>query len=70
LDLATLELLMAGVGLEFRNICVEALRSLVAHEGSASMSARFARHMPEALLWRLRGICPTHVYLLHRKASS
>lgn len=70
LNLRTIERLMADAGLLYRNACVEALRSLLVHEGAASISAKLARRLPDGLLWRLRFISPTHVYLMHREADS
>jgi SAM-dependent methyltransferase len=70
LNLGSIEQLIARAGLEFQNICIPALRSLIAHEGGASAFARLAGWLPEALLWRMRGACPTHVYLLRHGAVS
>jgi SAM-dependent methyltransferase len=70
LEMAAIELLMDEAQLESRNICVEALRSLVALEARPSLGAKVANLLPEHLVWRLRSICPTHVYLLRHKTRS
>lgn len=70
LDLSAIELLMDEAQLEYQNICVEALRSLLALEASPSLAAKAASLLPAVFVWHLRAICPTHVYLLRRKNHS
>jgi SAM-dependent methyltransferase len=67
LDLSAIELLMGEAQLEYQNMCVEALRSLLTLEARPSLAAKFASLLSDRLVWRLRSICPTHVYLLRRR---
>jgi SAM-dependent methyltransferase len=67
LQLRELETMLEQTGLTFRNACVSAIRQMLATEPHPSLVLRIAGCLPETMLSWLCPICPTHVYLLHRK---
>lgn len=68
LRMRQLEDMLDSAGLTYRNICVPALHYVVEVEKSRSLLARVAGLFPDGLLYGLRRVCPTHIYLLHRTA--
>lgn len=69
LQKSELERLLHEAGLAGRNICVPALRYMLAAEPRQSVVARAASAVPDRWLERLNGMCPTHIYLLRHAAS-
>ncbi|MGC1549548.1 MAG: class I SAM-dependent methyltransferase [Rhodanobacter sp.] len=69
LDMGTLECLLSEAELGYRNICVKAFRYVLIAEHSRAPFARMAGRLPDAWLESLRGLCPTHIYLLRHAAS-
>ncbi len=64
LQMNQLEAMVRSAGLQPHNICIPALRHVLAVEKPQSLLARWVGRLPDGILERLRGICPTHIYLL------
>ena len=65
-----LESMLDAAGLESSNLFVPALRHLAAVEKPDAPLVRLMASLPDGVLRALRGISPTHVYLLKRKATA
>lgn len=63
---AELERLLRETGFGFENVGVEALRETLAIEHAESWITRPFRWIPNRLLFVLRGLNPTHVYIVRR----
>lgn len=60
------EQLLASAGLQWRNVCLEALRLTMQLEGSAGVQARVASAMSDRWLTRLLPLFPTLCYTFRR----
>ena len=73
LNLAQLDALLAEAGFAWRHVEIEALRALLAIEGSSSLAARLVARLPDGLLGALRGSFPTLIARMqsaHARAES
>lgn len=68
LQLGELEALARGASFDPSNVSTHALRATLAIEGARSRLARLAATFPDSVLYRLRRIIPTHIYLLREQA--
>lgn len=68
LSRAQIERMLRASGLEYRNVCVPALRCMLDGQRTRSPAARMAGWLPDAVLEYFRSVCPTHVYLLRRRS--
>jgi SAM-dependent methyltransferase len=66
LRMGELESMIDVAGLQYRNLCVPALRHVLAVEQNGSRIARALLLVPDWTLQGLRRLSPTHVYLLRR----
>jgi SAM-dependent methyltransferase len=66
LRLPQLERMLAASGLPARNLCIEALRTMVRIEPGTSWLARFVAALPESLLRPVRWLIPTLIYRFER----
>jgi ubiquinone/menaquinone biosynthesis C-methylase UbiE len=64
LQLKELESLLKKSHFTFQNACVPAIRHMLDVEVPSSWLLRLVGRLPHATLFALRGMCPTHIYLL------
>lgn len=62
LEMAELEEMFSVSGFAFRNICVEAIRAMLAIEGSKGMLRHFVAILPDQILALMNPINPTLIY--------
>lgn len=62
LELRQLEGMLAAAALDYRNLCVEALRETLEIERPGALITRFFRQVPDGALRPFRGLIPTLIY--------
>ena len=69
LQMRRLERMLSEAGFEWRNRCLEALRTTFELEGSRSIAAKIVQRIPDGVLRLFLRVMPTLVYTLRRKAE-
>jgi SAM-dependent methyltransferase len=69
LQLGQLELLLAGAGFEYQNLCVTALRVTFEIERTHSAAGRVLRCVPDAIFRPLHRIIPTLIYRFWKRET-
>jgi ubiquinone/menaquinone biosynthesis C-methylase UbiE len=69
LQMKRLEHLLTDAGLEYQNLCIEALRATFEIERATSVANATLRRIPDAVLRPLRRVIPTLIYRFWRPPS-